>query len=244
MQQLNAILMPDDGVICTGCNGVYLVGGRPYEFAFWWNDIHHIHDVASFDDFCRRNGIRYWIVNHSRSMAGRRSSGIGTIAAKYWTDARTGGGVGHGGGLRRGREAPPIVGASPRNASGRPSSKSGQALEPSDARAHWVNLAKRRRDSPAKDAIAVTGRAWIGHRLEPEIPGGLCRVNLDLWSSEPTDPLMEITWYDAERQAHQPHQRRRQRQSRTTKHGFTRRCRRTPRTAGSICGSGSRSRSI
>ena len=43
-QQLNTILGRDDGVLCTGCDGVYLVGGRPYDFECWWNNIHHIHD--------------------------------------------------------------------------------------------------------------------------------------------------------------------------------------------------------
>ena len=62
VERLNAILQPDDGVLCTAFDGVYLVGGRPYTFSFEWNEPYRIHDTASFADFCRRNNIRYWIV--------------------------------------------------------------------------------------------------------------------------------------------------------------------------------------
>lgn len=87
VRQLNQSLGPDDGVICTGYEGVYLVGGRPYEYNFWWNPVHRVHDVASFADYCRRNNIRYWIVDHARTMA----VGVdeGDIQSHYWTDART-----------------------------------------------------------------------------------------------------------------------------------------------------------
>jgi len=67
-----------------------------------------------------------------------------------------------------------------------------------DVRRHWINLTKEAATSPSKQTIAVKSGAWIGHRLEAESPGGLCCVKLDFWSDEPTDPLMEITWYDAE----------------------------------------------
>ena len=55
VRQVNAILAPHDGVLCTGLNGVYLVGGRPYELSCWWNSVNHIHDRTSFIAFCRRN---------------------------------------------------------------------------------------------------------------------------------------------------------------------------------------------
>ena len=86
-KQLNAILAPRDGVLCTGYNGVYLVGGRPYEFQYTWNNIRRIHDLDSFEDFCRRYGIRYWIVNHPRPMPHGRD-GMPQISGKYWTTAR------------------------------------------------------------------------------------------------------------------------------------------------------------
>jgi hypothetical protein len=67
-----------------------------------------------------------------------------------------------------------------------------------DPSKHWVNLTTAApATSPAKGTIAVTGAAWIGHHLDPEIPGGICCVSLGLWSNEHTDPVMEITWYDA-----------------------------------------------
>ena len=49
--------------------------------------VHHVHDVASFADFCRRNNIRYWIVDHERTMPTGLNEG--EIQSHYWTDART-----------------------------------------------------------------------------------------------------------------------------------------------------------
>jgi hypothetical protein len=87
VRQLNAIVDPHEGVICTGCDGVYLVAARPYEFAFWWNDIHRIHDRDSFADFCRRNDIHYWVVNR-RTKMGRCVKGSEDIVAEYWSRKR------------------------------------------------------------------------------------------------------------------------------------------------------------
>jgi hypothetical protein len=87
-RRLNAILGPDDGVLCSGFCGVHLVGGRPYAYAMWFNRIHHIHDRATFADFCRRNRIRYWLVNLDGPGFGRHIYGGDDIAAEYWTDRR------------------------------------------------------------------------------------------------------------------------------------------------------------
>ncbi len=195
-RQLNAILAPDDGVLCTGCTGVYLVGGRPYEFGFWWNRVHHIHGQKSFVEFCRRYGIHYWMVNHF-SPASRCVKGNEDIVAEYWRDARLV--------TASGTVAVYDV-ASPRRKSSlmtvrrewptiiEESDKSWTFVAPAK---NWVNLAPHAAATPAKGAIALTGEAWIGHRLKPTVPGGICRVDLNLWSPNSTDPVMEITWYDA-----------------------------------------------
>ena len=73
------MLRPNEGVICTRYEGVYLIQGRAYEFAFWWNDIHHIHDVASFADFCQRHGIRYWVVEPCRKPVARDQRCVGNL---------------------------------------------------------------------------------------------------------------------------------------------------------------------
>jgi hypothetical protein len=196
-QQLNAILAPNDGVLCTGCTGVYLVGGRPYEFAFWWNGIHHIYDCPSFADFCRRNGIRYWMVNHFSVMS-RRLCGSEKIVAEYWTDAR----------LVTASGDVAVYDVSPRRPEGSPATvrrewptvleNPPQPWTPSGSSRHWVNLAAPVAARPADETIAVTGGASIAHRLDPEFPGGLCRVSLGVESNQHTDPLLELTWYDAE----------------------------------------------
>ena len=197
-KQLNQILLPDDGVICTAFEGIYLVGGRPYEFDLSISSsVHRIHDVDSFDAFRRRYGIRYWIVNHPRPIL-PGANGVDAIATKYWSDARM---VSASGTVviydlaaepsDRWRTAAhhewPIVVEN--------QERSWTLFDPSK---HWVNLTTAApATSPAKGTIAVTGAAWIGHRLDPEIPGGICCVSLGLWSNEHTDPVMEITWYDA-----------------------------------------------
>ncbi len=85
--RLNAILQPDDGVLCTAFDGVYLVGGRPYTYSFQWNQPYHIHDAASFADFCRRNKIRYWIVGcNLGSSPGLKQTN--DIAAEYFVVER------------------------------------------------------------------------------------------------------------------------------------------------------------
>jgi len=196
-KQLNTILAPDDGVLCTGCDGVYLVGGRPYEFVFWWNGVHHIHDRASFAEFCRRYGIRYWMVNHF-SLASRRVEGSRDIVAEYWNDARlvtASGTVAVYDVASPAREKLPATMRCEWPTLLEDSEKPWTPFDPSK---DWVNLTTAAAATrPAKETIAVAGAAWIGHRLDPEIPGGICRVSLGLWSSQPTDPMMEITWYDA-----------------------------------------------
>jgi hypothetical protein len=196
-QQLNKILAPDDGVLCTGCENVYLVGGRPYDFDFWWNRIQRVGDAKSFAQFCRRYGIRYWMVN-SFSMSGRSFASRQDIVGDYWDDARL---VAASGMVTVYDVASPARNNLPKvtrhewpNVIEHPE-KSWTLLDPAE---NWVNLTTAAAaTSLAKEAIALTGAAWIGHRLEPEIPGGICRVSLAFWSNELTDPLMEITWYDA-----------------------------------------------
>ena len=85
--RLNSILAPCEGVLCTGCEGIYMIAGRAYEFPFWWNPPHHIHDVKSFAGFCRDNNIRYWMVGY-HSPTARILCGGDDIAAEYWTNDR------------------------------------------------------------------------------------------------------------------------------------------------------------
>ena len=197
IRQINAMLAPDDGVLCTGCNGIYLVGGRPYELAFWWNDVHHIHDRESFAGFCRRNEIHYWMVNHasmmSTCMASRQD-----IVAEYWTDSRLVTAAGTMAVYDVSPEPPRALHAKARRDWPTVLEPPGKPWKPSAALDGWVNLTENAAASLAEGAIAVNKGAWIGHRLPLEICGGLYRVDLDIWSNEPVDPLLEITWYDAE----------------------------------------------
>ena len=62
---------------------------------------------------------------------------------------------------------------------------------------NWANLAARGA-LPAKDAVVLDGKAWIGHHIAPEIPGGLCRVKLSMSSKDRTDPLFDLVWFDAD----------------------------------------------
>jgi hypothetical protein len=196
VKQLNPILAPDDGVICTYFDGVHLVGGRPYGFGLWWNGVYHIHDPSSFADFCLRYGIRYWIVDHF-PLAMRSMNGAEDIAAEYWTDARM---VTAWGTLAvydvatrrlpRWRsfaqyDWPAVL------------EKTEKVWTASDASAHWVNLTTDSASSPGDGAIVLKGQERIGHRLQPECRGGLCKVEAHLWSQEPTFPLLQIVWYDA-----------------------------------------------
>lgn len=86
-QRLNKILGRDDGVLCTGCTNVYMIGGRPYGFEFWWRAVYHISDSRSFAAFCRRCGIRYWMVDFA-SPSGRAFAAHKEIVGQYWDDAR------------------------------------------------------------------------------------------------------------------------------------------------------------
>ena len=62
---------------------IWSAGGL-MSMAVWWNKVHHIHDRDSFADFCRRNHIRYWMVNHRsplsrQNIAGHRGRSTGPM---------------------------------------------------------------------------------------------------------------------------------------------------------------------
>jgi hypothetical protein len=195
IKRFNRIVKPTDGVLCTGC-GVYLVGGHPYNFDFWWNDIHRIHDSASFADFCRRYDIRYWLIDRSRSNAFPWLAKEQAIVAKYWTDARI---------VAAGQT---VVAYDVRSAKFETPSLSRQEWpatidNPEKARTHagtrrnWVNLGDVAAKTDA-DAIVMQGNSKIGHVIRPERPGCLCRIEFNAWSDVLTHPLIDFTWYDAD----------------------------------------------
>jgi hypothetical protein len=191
-KDFNKIIEPNDGVLCTGCTGVYLIGGRPYEFAFWWDKILHISDCNSFVEFCRRNRIHYWVVNHA-SMMSRSAGGHMDIATEYWSDKRIV--------FALGTIAVYDVTSRPVEAAARlewPTSldKSAKRSSVADMPKDWVNLSDESA-SPAKSGISLMGQARIGHRIEAKCPGGICSLKFDLCSSEDVTPIAEVTWYDA-----------------------------------------------
>ncbi len=189
VQQLNGVLAPKDGVLCTGYYGVYLAGGRPYEFTYQWNGVYRIHDVRSFEEFCRRYGIRYWIVSHPRTMPP-------AISEKYWTPERM---VSASGAV-----AIFDLAASPPDRWKVAAERAWKTVlqspvakwSPSHHFQQWVNMSKEAA-TPVKQAILLKGETRLGHRIESGSPGDLCRVNLAFSSKGPTDPLFDILWYDA-----------------------------------------------
>jgi hypothetical protein len=197
VRQLNRILKPDDGVISDGFEGIYLIGGRPSSFGSGWSGAHRIHDLASFEDFCNRYNIRYWIYNHLSAM----HHGLGSLekaGAKYWTPDRTvaaWGTVmiydlmeehpGRWGGAKR-SEIPPLL------------EDMKKPWTNSDAPVHWINYQQQEPAVVLPDgSIALRGRQQLRRRIQPEIVGGLCRVKLGIRSKERTNPAMELIWYDA-----------------------------------------------
>jgi hypothetical protein len=206
--EFNRSLGPDDGVLCTGYEGVCLVHGRPYEYNFWWNPVHHIHDVASFADFCRRNNVRYWIVDHQRTMLNGLDEG--DLQSHYWTEART---VAARGTLTVYDVCPPQDGVLP------PTFwyQLDAALENSptdwkstDCPAYWIPVSgnaaadvKNVKPTPARTAVLAAPDRQIWHRIPPTpncplVAGQMCTVHFDLNSSVSTYPLAEVYWYDAE----------------------------------------------
>ena len=206
---------PDDGVLCTGYNGVYLVGGRPYEFAFWWNNIHRIHDRDSFADFCRRYGIRYWMVNHLSADAARTRR---PAARTSWPNTGPTRGLVTASGTVAVYD---VARGAPRSLDDRRATRvadrareSGEAVDAAPTRPSIGSICRKNAATSRPRSDRRERRSWIGHRIEPAVPGGICRVSLDFWSNEPTDPLFDITLVRRERQAPQPRQRRQPRQIR------------------------------
>ncbi len=197
VKQLNRILSPDEGVISTLFDGVHLIGGRSFEFRFWWNKLHGIHSVELFTDFCQRHGIRYWIVNRFALPKLHDYIAADAIAAEYWIDERLVTAWGtvaiydvsekptHLWKKTRRYDWPAVL------------EKSEKRWAVSNASINWINL---KRDSAVRQTdggILLTGRGRVIHRLQPEFENGLCKVELDVRSDEFTYPLLEIVWYDA-----------------------------------------------
>ena len=101
----------------------------------------------------------------------------------------------------------------------------------------------RTRAAAAKDAVVLDGKAWIGHHIDPKIPGGLCRVGLSMSSKDRTDPLFDLVWFDADGKLLNRVSGAAQGRLNYQALRSTHRCRHKPSMVGSICGSGSRSRS-
>jgi hypothetical protein len=197
-QQLNAIVKPDEGVICSiSDGGVYLLGGRPYEYAPWWNKIHHISDSKSFTDFCKRYDIHYWIVDHGNPIGQVHESVVADIAAEFWTEAR-------------------LVTADGTVAvydvtlpSGKGNKKSSTSREwatvlelptkpwkYSDPYDNWIQITADPVKYEGEGVVNINGRTSLAHRIEPECPG-MYRVNLGLFSDKPSTVALIIKWYDA-----------------------------------------------
>jgi hypothetical protein len=201
--EFNRSLDPEDGVLCTGYEGVYLVHGRPYEYNFWWNPVHHIHDVASFADFCRRNNVRYWIVDHQRTMLNGLNEG--ELQSHYWTEERT---VAARGTVTIYDVSSPLDGTSPPAARQQLDAvleKSPIDWKCTDCPANWIplygNTAPDVKDvmaAPARTAVVAAPDRQVWHRLPPPAEGQMCSVELELNSPVSTYPYAEIYWYDAD----------------------------------------------
>jgi hypothetical protein len=195
VHQFNKSLGPNDGVICTGYEGVCLVGGRPYEYNFWWNPVHRVHDVASFADFCRRHNIRYWIVDHARTML--VGTDEGEIQSHYWTEART---VAARGTLTIYDVASPQIEASPLPARQQWAAvldKTPTDWKCTDCPANWITLYAAKVALP-QTAVLAAPDLQIGHRLPTPAEGQTCTVQLGLSSPVATYPMAEVYWYDAD----------------------------------------------
>ena len=191
VEQLNRILKPGEGVICSESEGVCLVQGPSYEFSFMWNGIHRIHDVESFADFCRRYGIRYWLVGHSRPSPG------GELVEKYWIDSRI---VAASGTVTVYDLSPSAPRPQPPFACHPwpPLLEAGQKPW-SPGRTpprNWVNLLPDAAANASDGTIFLSGAGRIGHHLPADCQGGMCKIEVDLQSARASSPLLELTWYD------------------------------------------------
>lgn len=192
--QLNQILAPGDGVLYTGCNGVYLVQANAYEYQSWWNYIHRIHDQKSFEQFCRRNGIRYWLVNRASSGANCAQQ-YPYVVNECWKDAR----LVVASGMTSVYDLSPVPPkrwevVSKRDLPAKIDA-SGTPWQPTARLEHWANL----NSAPAQvdnGSLCLKDDAWIAHRIDPVAPNGLCRVSFHISSDMVTDPLFELSWVD------------------------------------------------
>jgi hypothetical protein len=196
VKRLNAILRPDDGVICSGYEGVYLVAGRPYGFEPMWNGVHRIHDAASFAAFCRRHHIRYWIVDRPFELT-RSLQKTDAYLAAYWTESRMVAMAATAAVYDLAEEHPNTWTIAARHEWPSVLERTTRPWTHNDTAAHWVNLTTEAATSPAKGIIDLEGNAWIAHRFAVELPGGICRVQLGMWSRGRVTSALEITWHDA-----------------------------------------------
>ena len=195
VKQLNRILLPGEGVICTEFDGVCLVAGPSYEYAFWWNKLHGVNDLKSFGDYCRRYNIKYWIANPFLLDLGDYPPAE-AIAAEYWTDDRLVTGEGITSIYDVSNDPTPLRKTIRRFDLPAVLEETEQEWTPSGAFRNWIRFKRESAVKQEADALLLGSRALIVHRLRPEFAGGLCKVTLDLRSAEITYPLLEIIWYN------------------------------------------------
>jgi hypothetical protein len=195
--ELNSLLGPDEAVITSHFAGNHTIHGRAYEFVPWWNAIHGVHDVASFDEFCGRYHIRYWVVDHVLQASCDQFVAKG-IGQRYWTDARRVAAYGSVAIYDLWEEHPAAR----------------------LAKSHWeipATLVKKGEDAPgaaatpgwndqrpgtehaaatAKGGIALSPTGQVGHRFV--VPPGArhCRASLDVSSNPRGNVLAMFVWLD------------------------------------------------
>ena len=195
VRQLNKILSPGENVMCTSFEAIHLIKAPAVEYQFWWDHIHHIDDLESFNDFRQRNHFRYWVVKYFRIYLDQNPE-IKPIISEYWTDER----------LVTGWGTVAVYDISEKPI--RPWNGGRQTAWPtmldesdkdwavSDDENNWIGLNKSGEAKQEENVISLAGPKRITHRLDAHAEGECCRVKLDVKSSETTHPLVEIAWFD------------------------------------------------
>lgn len=194
IKQINTILDPNDGILCSGFEGVYLLKGRPYEYNFWWNGVYHISDAESFADFCRKHNIHYWMVSSQAFGVGYDEISR-KLMSHYWTDDRLVSGVGAFAlyDIRDDRKSiksqPPIVAL--------PSVLETKVKQwtPQEACEDWVNLSYDRDIKEDNNAICLGGSGLLLHRLHPSSKKGICRVECNFYSEHDCSAILRCDWF-------------------------------------------------
>jgi hypothetical protein len=194
IKEFNAMLEPEDGVLCIGYEGIHLLGGRPYEFFFLTETALKIDSLDAFVEFYKKYNMRYFFVSYSIFRMDKNDI-IHRIMARYCNDRNLVMGAGMTA-VYKIQESPEST--RPETIISRTLPSLVETLKqwsPKVRSDNWINQYAENNPKCDGGQIHTEGQGHLTRRLNPDENAGACRVQCNFHAEKVCSPVMRCVWY-------------------------------------------------